>query len=71
MNSEQQERGVGLISTAVLVCFFVFFQCFCGGGMDLPRASRHSIYFPGIALIVEYPVGQIFKDWRLVLPRIR
>ena len=50
---------------------FSFCQCFCGGGMDLPRASRHSIYFSGSALIVEYPVGQIFKDWRLVLPRIR
>ena len=50
---------------------FSFCQCFCGGGMDLPRASRHSIYFPGIASIVEYPVGQIFQDWRLVLPRIR
>jgi len=71
MNSGQQEREVGLISTCCIGRLFSFCQCFCGGGMDLPRASRHSIYFPGIASIVEYPVGQIFQDWRLVLPRIR
>ena len=75
MNSEQQEREVGLISTAVLVCFLVFVSASaaeewtCPGPVDTASISPVSLQSSNTQSGRSFKTGGLFCHGSADIPR--